>query len=598
MKRLAPSLAAIAACAVLAPCVAAGKVPTFSAPVKLPGAAGRTEPRIAYAPANRPFVISNDAGGGLATIYTSPDGGATWAKTAATIPGQQAPTIDTEIVATRTGRLVATELDAAALTFVTGYSDDGGKTWKASQGTSLPDIDRPWMAVGPDDPATHQPRVYLLFHNLASGVAEHNMYVATSSDGGASFGAPVPLTLPGSQAYADLQCADSGAPSSLNVNPRSGQVYAVWGTRTSPVGGCGAAAFGTVEANVVGETRIWVATSKDGSLGSWKDSLATDAGDKTVSASFEPGAVDRAGNVYVAYAQTANPYPDFARATVKYVHAPADLSKWSAPQVVAAAGPVGHYDPSLVAGDAGQLALAYYTGVPRPGKTPAWYVRLALVHGALGSGPKVEETQVAPIPAYAQSANDMGGSCAEGPAAGIENGFACDRATDDWALGMDAHCRLTVVFPTTKTNNDAPGADEGTFASTQRGGGTPCPSSGAAPSRPGRKQLARRIKIAHIHGRAAGLDARFQGRGFVPLRAKTKPGVASGAVASLYRLTGGGRRVLVARSRGKVGLTTKPRTLRLRFVGEAHLVRGRYVSAVSARILGLQVVRARRFKLR
>jgi hypothetical protein len=370
----------------------------------------------------------------------------------------------------------------------------------------------------------------------------------------------------------------------------------VWGTRTSPVGGCGAAVFGTVEANVVGETRIWVATSKDGSLGSWQDSLATDAGDKTVSASFEPGAVDRAGNVYVAYAETANKYPDFARATVKYVHAAADLAKWSTPKVVAAAGPVGHYDPSLVAGDEGQLALAYYTGVPRAGKTPAWYVRLALVHGATGASPRVEETQVSPIPAYAQSANDMGGSCAEGPAAGIENGFACDRATDDWALGMDAHCRLTVVFPTAK--NDAPGSDEGTFAATQSKGSTPCPSSGAAPTRPGRKQLARRIKIAHIHGRAAGLDGRFQPRGYVPLRAKTKPGTASAAVASLYRLTGSGRRVLVARSRGKLKLTTKPRTLRLRFKPGAHLVRGRYVSAVSAQILGLQVVRARRFKLR
>jgi hypothetical protein len=582
-------------CATLLPCAAGAKAPSFSGAVKLPGAAGGTEPRIAFTPADRPFVISNDSAGGLATIYSSTDGGHSWPKTPSTIPGQQAPTIDTEIVATRTGRLVATELDGAALTFVTGYSDDAGKTWKASQGTSLPDIDRPWMAVGPDDGSTHQPRVYLFFHNLVSGVAEHNMYVSTSTDGGATFGAPVPVTLPGSQAYSDLQCADSGAPSSLNVNPRTGQIYAVWGTRTSPVGGCGAAAFGTIEANVVGETRIWVATSKDGSVGSWKDSLATDAGDKTVSASFEPATVDRAGNVYVAYAQTAHPYPDFAGAAVKYVHAPGDLSKWSSPKLVSAAGPIGHYDPSIVAGDSGQLALAYYTGVPRAGKTPAWYVHLALVHGATGASPSVEETRVSPIPAYAQSANDMGGSCSSGPEPGLQNGFTCSRATDDWALGLNARCRLTVVFPTVK--NDAPGADEGTFASTQSGGGTPCPSSGVSPGLPTKTELARRIKIAHIHGRAAGLERRWRSRGYVPLRAKTKPGTASGATAELYRLTGGGR-VLIARTHGRVGLTTQPRALRLLFAPGAHVVAGRYVSAVTGTILGQRVRRARTFSLR
>src|SRR5947208_13757283 len=154
------------------------------------------------------------------------------------------------------------------------------------------------MAVGRDDPVTHKPRVYLLFHNLASGVGQHNMFVATSNDGGASFGPPVPLTLPGSQAYLDLQCSDSGAPSSLNVSPRTDRVFAVWGTRTSVAGGCGASVFGTPAANVVGETRIWVATSTDGSAGSWTDTLAADAGDKTVSASFEPAAIDRAGILY------------------------------------------------------------------------------------------------------------------------------------------------------------------------------------------------------------------------------------------------------------------------------------------------------------
>ena len=82
----------------------------------------------------------------------------------------------------------------------------------------------------------------------------------------------------------------------------------------------------------MGETRIWVASSADGSVGSWTNHLAADAGDKTVSASFEPAAVDRAGNVYVAYAETAHPYPDFSGAAVKYVTAGPDAAQWSKPR--------------------------------------------------------------------------------------------------------------------------------------------------------------------------------------------------------------------------------------------------------------------------
>jgi hypothetical protein len=215
-------------------------------------------------------------------------------------------------------------------------------------------------------------------------------------------------------------------------------------------------------------------------------------------------------------------------------------------------------------------------------------VHAALVRGADGASPRVEETRVSKIPAYAQSADAMGGSCAEGPLAGLENGLACDRASDDWGLALDRRCRLTVVFPTDA--NKAPGARPGTFASTQRGGGTPC-STGEP------RKLARRIKIAHLHGRAAELGARWRRRGYVPLRAKTKHGSASGATGVLYRLRHG-HRIVIARTRHAVGLTTRPRTLRLYLVPGAKVVPGRYVSAVTARITGVRVRRGRVFTLR
>jgi hypothetical protein len=441
------------------------------------------------------------------------------------------------------------------------------------------------------------------------------MFVATSTDGGASFGAPVPIAMPGEQAYLDLQCADSGAPSALVVG-KGGRLYAVYGTRTSAVGGCGASATGTPEANVVGETRVWVATSPDGSVGSWQNNLAVDAGDKTVSASFEPAAVDRSGDVYVAYAETAHPYPDFSGATVKYVHAGPDAKKWDPPRVVAPAGPVGHYDPSIVAGDAGELALAYYEGVPRAGADPVWFVRAARVSDAGSASPKVVDSSVSAIPAYAQSPNAMGGSCASGPLAGLQNGFTCSRASDDWGLALDSQCLLTVAFPTVM--NDAPGADAGTFVATQTAGSRACgappdaavppatpvvppPSGGGAPpptTEVGPPALRRRIKIQHLGGRAAALERRWRRGGFVPLRAKVVAGNATGARAFFYRRVRGKLR-LVARSRRGVRLTTAPRTLRMPFVaGAPRIVRGSYLTVVSATIAGELVTRARSLRLR
>jgi hypothetical protein len=574
--------AAAAAVAALAP-------PSFAPAVKLPGAAGGDEPRIAIASDDQRYAIANDASNGSAVVFSSADRGATWRRTPSTFGGQTSATIDTDVAVTPSGRIVAVELDGAGLSFAIGYSDDGGATWTQSRGATLADQDRPWLAVGPGN------HVYLLFHNLASGGVQHEMLVSTSADGGATFSPPVPVAPPGSQAYLDLQCADSGAPSALLVNRRSGRLYAVFGTRTSQLGGCGASVFGTPEANVVGETRVWVATSPDGSAGSWSDVLAADAGDKVVSASFEAGALDSAGNVYVAWAQTANPYPDFSQASIRYASSGPDASRWSSPVTLVPAGPVGHYDPSLVAGDPGELALAYFTGYPRAGADPVWYVQSARVSGATSPGPRVAESRVSPIPAYAQSANAMGGSCASGPAAGLENGSVCDRATDDWGLALDSRCDLAVVFPTVA--NDAPGASAGTWAAVQNGGSRACAPGPASPEA-GPPALRRRIEIEHLGGRAAALDRRWRRRGAAELRARTARGTATAARGFLYRVTRAGRLRLVARSHRTYTLTRRARTLRLGFVRGARLVRGRYVTSVTATVDGRRVTRARRIRLR
>jgi hypothetical protein len=449
--------------------------PSFGPAVKLHGAAAGTEPRVTVDPSDHRWIVTNDETSGDAIVFGSHDGGATWTRTAAEPANQTSPTIDTDIVSTRTGRLIASELDAAGINFRLSYSDDGGKSWTASSGAELADTDRQWLAVGPDDPVTHKPRVYLLFHNLASGTVTHNMFVQTSTDGGASFAPPVPITQPPSQAWQDLQCSDSGGPSNIFVNQKTGRVYAVWGTRTAmAAGGCGASVFGPFEVNVVAATRVWVASSPDGSLGSWTPSLAVDdsATNRIVGMQLSPGAVDDAGNVYVTYPESQRAYPDYSGAAIKYVYAPADLSRWSAPVTVAPAGGPGHVLTHIVAGYPGQLDFAFFTGVARAGAEPAWYVDAAQTLNGLAAKPSVSRVRLSGIPTYTGTASELMGACASGPAAGAENGLACSRATDVWGIALDNECRATITWPTVK--NDATGSDPGTFVATQTKGTNVC----------------------------------------------------------------------------------------------------------------------------
>src|SRR3954469_18972271 len=327
-------LLALLAAAVAAPAAGAAGPLTFTTSL-LKGSDDGTEPRITVAPDDTRYVVTN--AGGAAVVYASKDGGLTWNRTAADPPGQTEPTIDTDIVAYPTGRILASELDFAGINFPSGYSDDGGRTWTQSRGsTQLADQDRQWFAVDPHDGGAN---VYMLFHNLASGVAQHNMWVAHSADGGATFGPPIPIALPTTDAWNDLQCSDSGGPSTLQVNGKTGRVYAFWTTRSSVAtgtnlntGGCGASVFGPLEFNIVNATRVWSAYSDDHGT-TWHTSLAVDdsKSGQIVSMQLAYGALDNAGNVYVAYPESPLPYPNAGGAALKLTHADADLTSWSRP---------------------------------------------------------------------------------------------------------------------------------------------------------------------------------------------------------------------------------------------------------------------------
>ena len=473
-----PWLAALAAGGALAAGVAIPQAGASSAPafttVRLPHSYGLSEPRAAVTSRGLRYVVTNglsqnDLGFGLETVYRSSDG-IHWSPTAGQPADQTEATPDVDVVTTRTGRIITTELDYGGINFRTDYSDDGGKTWTPSQGTTFADTDRPWIAVGPDDPTTHQPRVYLLFHNLLSGAAQHNMFVATSTDGGASFGPAVPVAIPGQQDYLDLQCADSGGPSNIFVDQHSGRVYVVFGTRSSPIGGCAAQ---PPEINVVAANRVWVVSDDAATTqipGTWQPHLAVnDTGPPAhiVGMQLAPGAVDAAGNVYVAYPESIHDYPDYDGAAIKVVHATAkSLDRWSKPSVVASSGNPGNLLPLIVAGSPGRVDVAWYHGVKVGGKT-RWYSYMAQSLDALSATPRWTTVKLSSIIVEpAATASELMGACMQGQQATL-NGFVCGRSTDVNGIALDDCGRLLLTWPA-----QADMQSDGTYVSQQTGGPT------------------------------------------------------------------------------------------------------------------------------
>jgi len=478
------------------------------------GSSDGTEPRVAV---GRSGVIWTVISPGLseprAQVWRSSDDGRTFTQTRSEFPGQHAPITDVDIAALRTGRLVAIEEDSgnavtgnsypptAPYRFEVGYSDNGGNTWRPTSGTELVDEDRPWLAEGPIDPATHQPIVYLTFHNIFSGVAAKNMFVQTSHDGGASFGSPVPITLPGQEAFTALQCGATTGPSALFVNEQTGQIYVVFETSSGTIGalgGCGTAIGGTVPGQFFAPySRMWVATSRDGSLGSWTQSLAVDdsATQQIIGSQLADGALDSFGNIWVVYPETPGTFPHFEGAAVRVRWATADLSHWSAPITIAPRGGAGHLLTHIAAGDAGKIDVAYLTGHARKKNTPVWRLEVAQVLDGLRRNPTVVRQQVSSIPAYTGKAGQLEVACNDaGAASGVMNQegvTACaTRAADVWGRTLTPDCRLVVAWPSAGRSdlNNAPGAEWATHVSVQVGGPRLC----AAPSNPSRVGARRR----------------------------------------------------------------------------------------------------------
>src|SRR5213592_4805118 len=115
--------------------------------MRLPNSSGFSEPREAITNGGQ-FWVESNAADGSAAVWGSKNG-LSWTQTPTEPAGQTLASTDVDIVTTPSGRIVETELDFGGINFRTAYSDDGGATWIPSEGTTLADTDRPWLAADP-----------------------------------------------------------------------------------------------------------------------------------------------------------------------------------------------------------------------------------------------------------------------------------------------------------------------------------------------------------------------------------------------------------------------------------------------------------------
>lgn len=464
----------------------------FAPSQALPGAPGGTEPQLAVAPDGTRYAMTgantttNSGTDRIGVYRSSPSGpnGGPWRPTAGDFVGARSSGPDVTLTVTKTGRLVALEQDSAALSLLAEYSDDGGATWTASTGLQeLADQDRPWLAAGPGQ------LVYLLFHNGFSSNATHNMYVETSTDGGASFGPPIPLTVPGTPEWLDLQCVGSGGPSALLVNPKTGRLYAIWGSRHGTVGSCGvlpAAPFTLVPAD-----RIWVSTSPDASAGSWTSGVAVDYSttSRVVGMQLSPAALDTAGNLYLAWTTPPNGFPDDSGAGISVMEAGPLVQHWTAPRTIVTPKQPGAVLAQLVAGAPGNLAVLYLAASPAKPK-PLWNAHLTTVLGLLSSHPVQQTVLLETKASYQGTATAlMGSGCdtSTSPTSTItstvsNNPITCPRSSDVIGLALDQSCRLVAVWPSLAAKSKATlgTSVDATWITTQTAGPRLCSTTATA----------------------------------------------------------------------------------------------------------------------
>lgn len=212
--------------------------------------------------------------------------------------------------------------------YVTGgesvsYSNDGGLSWVPSPAAGyLPAADRNWLATYGNDQA------YLVYNNAGVGLV-----VGSSTDGGITWLPPV--LVPGSSRPTAGDVGPNGIAGDAVVDPRDGTLYIPYGP--GPGGGTVQRVYSSTDGQSFRE-HVAHATPSDASSGAIFSSLA----------------LDTAGNLYLAFAETHD-----AGMRIFVTHSTDHAVTWSAAQQVTDARTTAVF-PWIVAGGPGRIAIASY----------------------------------------------------------------------------------------------------------------------------------------------------------------------------------------------------------------------------------------------
>lgn len=402
-------------------------------------------------------------------VFKSTDNGATW-------KGPMLPSAssgDNGIATDESGAVYDPNLNGIGappdgLQAVVHKSTDGGKTWIAGKGplpfgsstsTTPFGVDRPWVdATIPAGKTTDEADVYLFYHDFW-GISQ--VWSSTSTDGGKTFGLPVPVaggpSVMGVQAAAAALC--NTIPGRVKIDktsgPHHGRVYVEWlagDPAANLATGCNYTQLQTFH-------QLWIAYSDD--LGkTWTDQLVYDAGVGHDGSGIFPHIVlDNQGNPYVTFSMNIGPEFD------TYVMASFDYGKtWNGKsdgtgKPYQVNGDTGtHFYPVITAGNPGEVSVAYLGtdkvipllpyGKPKPGggAGDSWYLYVGQSLDLRGGNPTWTVTRATPNPMHVGDICTLGIACvgalgsnrslADFIDIGVDrNGLAHVSFTDDATLG-------------------------------------------------------------------------------------------------------------------------------------------------------------------
>jgi hypothetical protein len=431
--------------AVLAALAPAANAVTFTAPVKLTGAAGG-EPSIATDPLGDVFVsgpqgIPSGANGNPGVgFWASRNDGSTFGP--AKFVGSDSGGGDSDVLYAN-GAVYVADLEASAAQICKstdrgnifngiGPSPDPGHCTTTNGGQAGPSDDRQWLTAAPDG------TLYLTYHEFVSAQP-----IAFRSDNGgvdefSNTCGPL-ITDPTIQSNVPTDVT-GGTLVARPITDRAGNLYVLFATTTQHENAL-AAAQGQPSGTF---SQLYLAKSQD-KCKTFTDYTVFDGekqfGENTVQFGdiFNDLVIDGAGNLYVVGAGYIGKTP-FAKAANIYMFASRDHAQhWSSFTQVGGSN-AAHMLPAAVGGPSGgQLSIGYFrtvNGVTNPNATTGkWTYATAQSTNATAPQPSFVFSDVQP-----GAIDHNGDICNQGILCGTQPGGPSDRSLLDFsAAGLDIH---------------------------------------------------------------------------------------------------------------------------------------------------------------